>query len=275
MKNIDSLKWWQKTVFYQVYPRSFADSNGDGIGDLPGITAKLDYLAGLGVGAVWLSPHYPSPQFDCGYDISDYTGVEPAYGSMDDFQRLLDGLHARDMRLILDLVLNHTSNQHPWFIESASSRDNPKRDWYVWADGVNGGPPNNWYSGFGGSAWEFDPQTGQYYYHYFFKQQPDLNWRNPAVKEAMFTAVRFWLDLGVDGFRLDAINTIFEHPDHPNHRVDQSMVALNAARREAPTEIERELAFEEFRRLFEFQRDQPELHPLFQELRALIDSYPD
>lgn len=275
MKNITNLSWWQKAVFYQIYPRSFADSNADGIGDLTGIISKLDYLQDLGVDAIWLSPHYPSPQFDCGYDISDYTAVEPEYGTLDDFHLLLDGLHKRKMRLILDLVLNHTSDRHPWFIESASSRTNPKRDWYIWADGRNGGAPNNWYSGFGGSAWEHDSRTGQYYYHYFFKQQPDLNWRNPEVKTAMFAAVRFWLEMGVDGFRLDAINTIFEHPDWPDHRVEESLIELRHAIRIATEEDERRLAIERFRQLFEYQRDQPELHILLKELRALVDTYPD
>jgi alpha-glucosidase len=178
------LKWWQKALFYQIYPRSFADGNGDGIGDLPGAIQRLDYLKDLGVDAVWLSPHYPSPQFDCGYDISDYTGVEPQYGSIDDFKRFLEGAHQRSIRVILDLVLNHTSDQHHWFQESRSSKDNPKRDWYIWRDGVDNGPPNNWYSTFGGPAWSMDSATGQYYYHFFFKEQPDLNWRNPEVKKA-------------------------------------------------------------------------------------------
>jgi alpha-glucosidase len=173
------LKWWQTAVFYQIYPRSFADGDGDGIGDFQGIIAKLDYLQRLGIDAIWLSPHYPSPQYDVGYDIADYTGVDPTYGTLDDFKRFLDRAHQRDIRVILDLVLNHTSDQHPWFIESRFSRDNPKSDWYVWADGRDGGPPNNWYSHFGGSAWTYEATRDQYYYHYFFKEQPDLNWRSP------------------------------------------------------------------------------------------------
>jgi alpha-glucosidase len=210
---MQSLTWWQTAVFYQIYPRSFADGNGDGIGDFAGMIDRLDYLRDLGVGALWLSPHYPSPNADCGYDISDYTGVAPEYGTLADFRRFLDGAHARGMRVLLDLVLNHTSVDHPWFRESRSSRDNPKRDWYIWRDPApDGGPPNNWYSAFGGSAWTFDETTGQYYYHFFFKDQPDLNWRNPDVKRAMWQAIRFWLDMGVDGFRLDAIDTIFEDP---------------------------------------------------------------
>ena len=173
------LKWWQEAVFYQIYPRSFADGNGDGIGDFQGMMQRLDYLEDLGIDAIWLSPHYPSPGFDCGYDVSDYTGVAPEYGTLEGFQRFLDGAHQRGIRVILDFVMNHTSHQHPWFIESRSSRDNPKRDWYVWRDGKESGLPNNWYSPFGGPAWEYDTATGQYYYHFFLKQQPDLNWHNP------------------------------------------------------------------------------------------------
>jgi alpha-glucosidase len=262
---VSNLKWWQTAVFYQIYPRSFADGNGDGIGDFPGMTAKLDYLRDLGIDALWLSPHYPSPFIDCGYDISDYTGVGPEYGTMEDFTTFLQEAHARDMRVVLDLVLNHTSDLHPWFEESRSSRDNPKRDWYVWRDGRNGGPPNNWVSLFSGSAWEFDPQSGQYYYHAFLKEQPDLNWRNPAVKEAMWDAVRFWLNLGVDGFRLDAIGTIFEDPDLPDHSLDlpqSDLVNLNG------------LSREQFHQLMGYQIQQPGLHELMQELRAVIDEYP-
>ena len=173
------LKWWQTAVFYQIYPRSFADSIGDGIGDLPGITQKQDKPQDLGIDAIWLSPHYPSHLFDVGYDVSDYTAVAPEYGTMEDFTHFLDSAHQRDLRVILDLVLNHTSHEHSWFIQSRSSLTNPKRDWYVWRDDKAGGPPNNWNSTFGGPAWEYDEITGQYYYHFFFKEQPDLNWRNP------------------------------------------------------------------------------------------------
>ncbi len=208
-KPMSQLKWWQTAVFYQIYPRSFADGNGDGIGDFQGMIARLDYLKELGVDALWLSPHFPSPNWDCGYDISDYCDVAPEYGTLDEFKTFLNETHARGMRLILDLVLNHTSDEHPWFIESKSSRDNPKADWYVWAST----PPNNWQSCFDGEAWTYAPERGEYYYHYFMKQQPDLNWRNPAVKQAMWDAVRFWLEMGVDGFRLDAIGTIYEDPD--------------------------------------------------------------
>jgi len=271
------LEWWQTAVFYQIYPRSFADGNGDGIGDLWGIIERLDYLQDLGIDAIWLSPHFPSPLFDCGYDVADYTGVAPEYGTLDDFARFLDGAHERDIRVILDLVMNHTSDQHDWFIESRSSRDNPKRDWYVWHDGVNGGPPNNWNSTFGGPAWEYDPTTGQYYYHFFFKQQPDLNWRNPKVKQAMWDAVRFWFDLGVDGFRLDAIGTIFENPDMPDHTSVKSLSELQHARLTSiiSGEEEREHLTAQYRKMFRHQVEQPGMHKLVQELRAVVDEYPD
>lgn len=268
-----SLKWWQKAVFYQVYPRSFADGNADGIGDLPGIIAKLDYLRDLGIDALWLSPHFPSPLFDCGYDISDYTGVAPEYGTLDDFHRLLDEAHRRGIRVILDLVLNHTSDRHPWFLESASGRDNPKADWYVWRDGRGDGPPNNWQSTFGGPAWEYVPARGQYYYHFFFKQQPDLNWRNPEVKDAMFRAVRFWLDMGVDGFRLDAIGTIFEHPDMPDHPVPMTIAQLRHRGDVAQTDEERAECGRLWDAMFRYQHSRPEVHDLMRELRALVETY--
>ena len=272
--------WWESAVFYQIYPRSFADGNGDGIGDLQGMIGKLDYLAWLGVDAIWLSPHYPSPQYDVGYDISDYTDVNPEYGTLEEFQTFLDGCHARNIKLILDLVLNHTSHEHAWFIESSASRENPKRDWYIWRDGKDGGPPNNWVSVFGGSAWEFDERTGQYYYHFFAKEQPDLNWRNPAVKQAMFDAVRFWLEMGLDGFRLDAIDTIYEDPELPDHKSPMSHEELMAKMAvfysgEATPEImaEQEEIFSAFEALTHYQNAQPGLHELMQELRALIDEY--
>lgn len=268
-----SLKWWQKAVFYQIYPRSFADGNGDGIGDLPGIIAKLDYLRDLGIDALWLSPHYPSPLFDCGYDIADYTDVAPEYGTLDDFRRFLDEAHRRGIRVILDLVLNHTSDQHPWFVESASSRDNPKADWYIWRDGRADGPPNNWQSTFGGSAWEYVPARDQYYYHYFFKQQPDLNWRNPAVKHAMFRAARFWLDMGVDGFRLDAIGTIFEDPAMPDHPVPMTIGQLRHLGESAQTDEERAEWGRLWDAMFQYQHSRPQVHDLMRELRALVDAY--
>ena len=267
--------WWQKAVFYQIYPRSFADGNADGIGDFIGITEKLDYLVDLGIDALWLSPHFPSPQFDVGYDISDYTSVAPEYGALDDFKRFLDGAHQRGLRVILDLVLNHTSHLHQWFIESRSSRANPKRDWYIWRDGKNGGPPNNWNSPFGGSAWEYDPATGQYYYHFFLKEQPDLNWRNPAVKQAMWDAVRFWLDLGVDGYRLDAIGTIFENPAMPDHRSKMTQDELRRALEHGfPGGSDKKLA-QEWDLMYHHQYEQPGVHQLMQELRRVVDEYPD
>jgi alpha-glucosidase len=199
-------EWWQKGIIYQIYPRSYQDTNGDGIGDLPGISERLDYIHSLNVDAIWISPIYPSPMHDFGYDVADYRGIHPMFGSMEDFDRLLDQVHARGMKLILDLVPNHTSDEHSWFIESRSSRDNPKRDWYIWRDPApDGGPPNNWLSHFGGPGWTYDEKTGQYYMHQFVKQQPELNYRNPEVLQAMLDVMRFWLDKGVDGFRVDVI----------------------------------------------------------------------
>ena len=183
--------WWKEAVIYQIYPRSFCDTNADGIGDLPGIIQKLDYLADLGVDALWLSPIYPSPDADFGYDVSDYYSVDPKYGTLEDFDTLVEEAHRRDLRIIMDMVMNHTSDQHPWFLQSRSSRDNPYRDWYIWKDTApNGGLPNNWASQFGGSAWEWDPHTAQYYLHLFARQQPDLNWRNPEVQQEMFKIYR-------------------------------------------------------------------------------------
>ena len=199
-------QWWQHAVFYEIYPRSFADSNNDGIGDLPGITSKLDYLKSLGVDAIWITPCYPSPQVDFGYDVSDYENIDRMYGTLHDFDRMASEAHKRGIRIILDFVINHTSDQHSWFEESRSSRNNSKRDWYIWRDGKGPNqPPNNWLSTFGGSAWKFDPMTGQWYYHYFYTQQPDLNWRNPEVEKAMFDVTRWWYKRGVAGFRLDAV----------------------------------------------------------------------
>jgi alpha-glucosidase len=206
-------QWWQNAVFYEIYPRSFADSNNDGIGDLNGIASKLDYLKSLGVDAIWITPCFPSPQVDFGYDVSDYENIDPMYGTLADFSKLEKEAKQRGIRIILDFVMNHTSDQHKWFIDSRSSRTSAKRDWYIWRDGKGPGePPNNWISTFGGSAWTFDPKTGQYYYHFFYPQQPDLNWRNPAVEEAMFNVTRWWYKRGVAGFRLDAVSTLFEDP---------------------------------------------------------------
>lgn len=208
--------WWKESVVYQIYPRSFQDSNGDGIGDLPGIIRRLDYLKELGVDVLWISPFYKSPGRDNGYDISDYQAIQAEFGSMEDFDRLLAEAHARGLRVVIDLVVNHTSNQHPWFIESRAHRSSPKRDYYIWRDGQNGGPPNNWGSNFSGSAWTLDEVTGQYYLHTFGDFQPDLNWDNPAVREEVFRMMRWWCDKGVDGFRMDVISMISKTPDMPD-----------------------------------------------------------
>lgn len=206
--------WWKHAVFYEVYPRSFADSNGDGIGDLNGITAHLDYLRSLGIDAIWLTPCYPSPQVDFGYDVSDYRNIDPAYGTLKDFERLQQEAHRRGIRIVMDLVANHTSDRHPWFVDARSSRTSAHRNWYIWRDGKDAGqPPNNWQSSFGGPAWQFDPATRQYYYHFFYPEQPDLNWRNPAVEKALLEVTRWWYQRGVAGFRIDAVSTLFEDPE--------------------------------------------------------------
>src|SRR3954466_9365609 len=215
-----SSMWFQSAVVYQIYPRSFADSNGDGIGDLRGIIGRLDYLKTLGVDVVWLSPIYPSPQDDAGYDICDYQGIDPVFGTLADFDELLAGLHARQIKLIMDLVVNHTSDEHPWFVESRSSVDSPKRDWYWWRPSV----PNDWRSFFSGPAWERDETTGEYYLHLFSRKQPDLNWENEAVRQAVYAMMRWWLDRGVDGFRMDVINLISKPPGLPSG----NSFALNA-----------------------------------------------
>jgi len=275
---MNDLKWWQKAVFYQIYPRSFADGNGDGIGDIKGVIEKLDYLEDLGIDALWLSPFYPSPQLDFGYDVADYTDVEPDYGTLELFKTFLDEAHRRGIRVIVDFVPNHSSDQHPWFMESRSSRDNPKRDWYVWRDPAPDGgatqsprPPNNWESTFTGSAWKYDEVTEQYYYHMFLKEQPDLNWRNPELKRAMWDAIRFWLDVGVDGFRLDAIGTVFEDQEMPDETSGMTLIDLYMMAEAAETPEEEEAAEAKWEEKFEHQVDQPELHPLFQELRRLVD----
>jgi oligo-1,6-glucosidase len=210
-------RWWKEGVVYQIYPRSFFDSNGDGIGDLQGIIAKLDYLAWLGVDIVWLNPVYESPNDDNGYDISDYRSILSDFGTMEQFDRLLQGLHERGIRIIMDLVVNHSSDEHPWFIESRSSRESPLRDYYIWRKpGYDGGYPNDWLSFFEGPAWEFDSPTGEYYLHLFSRKQPDLNWENPALRNEVFDIMRFWLDKGVDGFRMDVINLISKKPGLPD-----------------------------------------------------------
>lgn len=209
-------KWWHEAVGYQIYPRSFQDSNGDGIGDIRGIIDRLDYLQDLGIDFVWLCPMYKSPLDDNGYDISDYQDILADFGTMDDFDALLQEMHRRGMKLIIDLVLNHTSDEHPWFIESRSSKDNPKRDWYIWRDAKDGAEPNNWESIFGGSAWEYDEKTDQYFLHVFSRRQPDLNWENEEVRTALYDTVNWWLDKGIDGFRIDAISHIKKRPGFPD-----------------------------------------------------------
>ena len=207
-------EWWKEGIVYQVYPRSFQDTDGDGIGDLQGVARRLDYLKDLGVDAVWLSPIFVSPMADFGYDIADYTGVDPMFGTLADFDEVVARAHGLGLKLILDFVPNHTSDRHPWFVQSRSSRDDPRRDWYIWRDPApDGGPPNNWLSNFGGGAWAWDQATGQYYYHAFLKEQPDLNWRNPEVRAAMHDVLRFWLDRGVDGFRVDVIWHLIKDAD--------------------------------------------------------------
>src|SRR2546422_812322 len=211
---LDVAPWWQTGVVYQIYPRSFQDSNGDGVGDLPGIAARLDHLASLGVDAIWISPFYPSPMKDFGYDVSDYTDVDPLFGTVADFDRLLAAAHERGLAVIIDWVPNHTSDQHSWFLASRSSRDSPQRDWYVWRDPKpDGSLPNNCLSAFGGPAWTWDERTRQYYLHTFLKEQPDLNWRNPAVRRAMLDTLEFWLERGVDGFRIDVAHAVMKDPE--------------------------------------------------------------
>jgi alpha-glucosidase len=259
----DDSTWWKHAVIYEIYPRSFQDSSGDGVGDLNGITERLDYLQALGVDAIWISPMYPSPQVDFGYDISDYENVDPQYGTLKDFDRLVAEAGKRNIRVILDMVLNHTSDKHKWFIESASSRTNPKRDWYVWNDGKPGPdgkrlPPNNWVSLFGGSAWEWMPQTRSFYYHKFYKQQPDLNWRNPEVEKAMFGAMQFWLDRGVAGYRLDAIPSLFEDPQLQDEPVTGG---TNAQGDPKLTNI--------------YTDNLPEVHGVIRRMRTMVGRYPD
>jgi alpha-glucosidase len=249
--------WWKHAVFYEIYPRSFKDTNGDGIGDINGITSELDYLKWLGVDAIWITPCYPSPQVDFGYDISDYEAIAPEYGTMADFDRLVAEANKRGIRILMDLVMNHTSDQHPWFVQSASSKDNPKRDWYVWRDGKNGGPPNNWQSLFGHSAWKLDPKTNQYYYHLFYPEQPDLNYRNPAVRTAMNDVARFWLNKGVAGFRLDAVGAMFEDEKFPDNPVLEGTNAYGDPNTE-----------------YKFNTGLPELHDVLRDLRKVLNSYP-
>jgi alpha-glucosidase len=252
--------WWQKAVIYEVYPRSFQDSDGDGVGDLKGIIERLDYLSWLGVDAVWICPIYPSPMADFGYDVADYVGIDPLFGTMADFDRMVAALHARGIRLILDFVPNHSSDQHPWFQEARASRGSPRRDWYIWRDpGPGGGPPNNWVSQAGGSAWEFDPVSGQYYYHAFLACQPDLNWRNPAVREAMYDVLRFWLARGVDGFRVDVFWHMIKDAEFRNDPLN-------------PDYLEGQPDFRRVQPLY--SADQPEVHEIALEMRRVLEEYP-
>ena len=226
--------WWRRGVIYQVYPRSFQDANGDGVGDLKGIGRRLDHLVALGVNAVWISPIFPSPMRDFGYDVTDYCDIHPLFGSLADFDSLLEEAHARRLKLILDFVPNHTSSLHPWFQESRASRRNPKRDWYVWRDPKSdGSPPNNWESEFGGSAWTLDEATGQYYYHAYLSEQPDLNWRCPEVEQAMCDVLRFWFNRGVDGFRVDAIHHLHEDEQDRDNPLNVDWRAGHGAERAA------------------------------------------
>jgi alpha-glucosidase len=255
----DSYLWWQRSIIYQIYPRSFADSNGDGVGDLRGILEKLAYLQWLGIDALWISPIYPSPMADFGYDVSNYTDIHPLFGSLADMDELLRVAHERKLKIILDFVPNHTSDQHPWFQEARRTRSNPRRDWYIWQDArPDGSPPNNWLSAFGGSAWTWDAATAQYYYHAFLPEQPDLNWRNPAVRTAMYAAMRFWLDRGIDGFRVDVLwhlikdEAFRDNPPNPDYQLHE--MPYNSL-------------------IPAFSTDQPEVHGIVQEMRALADQY--
>ena len=256
-------EWWKHAVIYELYPQSFQDSDGDGVGDLKGIASRLDYLRDLGIGAVWITPMYPSPGVDNGYDIADYTELDPKYGTMEDFDKLVVEAKKRDIRVIMDYVINHTSDQHPWFKESRSSRTNPKRDWYVWRDGKGetvtdkGQPPNNWQSWFGHSAWEWDDPTRQYYYHYFYVQQPDLNWRNPEVHTAMMGVLDFWMKKGVAGFRIDAVSRLFEDPQM---RDDPYLPGTNV--------------YGDRNIRHKYTDDLPEVHDVLKEVRRVVNKYP-
>lgn len=253
--------WWRHGIFYQVYPRSFQDSNADGVGDLKGIIARLPYLLALGIDTIWLSPIFPSPMADFGYDIADYTGIDPLFGTMADFDAFIEVAHRSGLKVILDLVPNHTSDQHPWFVESRRSRNNPKRDWYLWRDpGPDGGAPNNWMSEFGGSAWAYDATTGQYYYHAFLAQQPDLNWHNPAVRQAIHDVMRFWLGKGVDGFRVDVIWHLVKDPEFRDNPPNPSF-----GEGQPPHQSIQPLR----------TTDQAEVHTVIAEMRRVVDEFDD
>jgi alpha-glucosidase len=253
--------WWQHGLIYQIYPRSFMDSNADGTGDLRGITSRLDYLQWLGVDAIWISPIFPSPMADFGYDVSNYVDIDPIFGNLADFDDLLAQAHARDIKVILDYVPNHTSDQHPWFLESRQSTRNPRRNWYIWrSPRSDGSPPNNWLSSFGGSGWHLDTHTGQYYYHAYLTEQPDLNWRNPQVQEAMYDVLHFWLDRGVDGFRIDALRQVVKHPDFPDN----------------PPNPDWSRGQDPYRSLLTvYSADQPELMDIVHRFREIAEEYPD
>ncbi|GGE28642.1 alpha-amylase [Agaricicola taiwanensis] len=254
-------EWWKSGVIYQIYPRSFQDSDGDGIGDLKGIRDRLAYVASLGVDAIWISPIFVSPMADFGYDIADYCAIDPLFGTLDDFDALMAEAKRLELRVILDLVPNHTSDQHPWFKESRSSRNSAKRDWYIWRDAkADGSVPNNWISNFGGSAWSWDEATGQYYYHAFLKEQPDLNWRNPEVREAISDVMRFWMARGADGFRVDVIWHLMKDPEFRDN-------PPNPAWQPSQPEINRLLQVH--------SADHPDIEGLITELRRVIDEYPD
>ncbi len=257
---MSSHPWWQTGVVYQVYPRSFKDSNNDGIGDIPGVIEKLDYLRDLGIDAIWLSPFYPSPMADFGYDVANYRDVDPMFGTLADFDRLIMEAHQRNLHIIIDFVPNHTSDQHSWFLESRSSRDNPKRDWYVWRDGKDGKPPNNWCSVFGGSAWEYDDKTGQYYLHSFLREQPDLNWRNPEVRAEMLDTVRYWLERGTDGIRIDVAHFIMKDPDYRDNPLVESAIG-HKSMGEYDTQIHI------------YDKGHADVHAVYRDLRALMNEY--
>lgn len=260
MNSID-FRWWQHDIIYQIYPRSFQDSNNDGIGDLRGILRRLGYLEDLGIKTIWLSPIYPSPMADFGYDISDYISVHPLFGTLEDFKELVTEVHKRGMKLLLDLVPNHTSDQHPWFLESRASRNSPKRNWYIWKDKPeHGGLPNNWRASFGGSAWEWDEKTEQYYYHAFAKEQPDLNWWNPEVRNAMYDVMRFWLDMDVDGFRIDVLWHLIKDPQFRDNPPN-------------PDFLPHMSTYDELLPIF--STDQPEVHEIVREMRKMLNSYDD
>ncbi|SRR5690606_27727125 len=258
----NSQPWWQRAVIYQLLVPTYYDSNGDGLGDLVGVTSKLEYLQWIGVDAVWLSPIYDSPFLEMGYDPSNFVDVNPRFGTLEDFDALLEEAHRRDLRVILDWVPNHTSSEHPWFKASRSARNDPRRDWYVWQDPKpDGSPPNNWISVFGGSAWEYDEKTGQYYLHTFLEEQPDLNWWNPEVRDAVLDAMRFWLDRGVDGFRLDALDLVIEDPDYPDNPPNP--------------EYDPEADAPDMSVVHEYTRNQPTIHEIVIEMRRLVDEYDD